>query len=76
MSFRSLLRSSRRKAPTVPVKLLPATERIEEECTPHYNPKHFYPIRLYEILNGRYHIAAKLGYGTGSTVGLARDLHQ
>lgn len=49
---------------------------IEEERTPYYEPKRFYPAHLGEVLNGRYQIATKLGYGTNSTVWLARDLHQ
>jgi hypothetical protein len=49
---------------------------VEEEKTPYYNPKRFYPTRLGEILNGRYQVATKLGYGTSSTVWLARDLFQ
>lgn len=51
-------------------------QAIEEEKTPSYNRKHFYPTRLGEILNGRYQIATKVGYGTSSTVWLARDLYQ
>ncbi|GCB23474.1 serine/threonine-protein kinase SRPK [Aspergillus awamori] len=39
-------------------------------------PNHYYPVRLYEILNDRYQITAKLGWGTSSTVWLARDLNQ
>ncbi|KAL4864794.1 hypothetical protein BDV12DRAFT_205533 [Aspergillus spectabilis] len=39
-------------------------------------PQQFYPVRLYEILNNRYQIAAKIGWGTSSTVWLACDLHQ
>ncbi|RDH33501.1 kinase domain protein [Aspergillus welwitschiae] len=54
---------------------LPAAELIEEECTPRYTPNHYYPVRLYEILNDRYQITAKLGWGTSSTVWLARDLN-
>ncbi|KAK9368168.1 kinase domain protein [Lipomyces kononenkoae] len=70
------LQSSPRAPPTVSVNLLPATEPVEEECAPHYNPKHFYPMHLYELLNNRYQVVAKLGWGTSSTVWLARDLHQ
>lgn len=51
----------------------PIAEGIEE---PHYSPKHFYPMRLYEVLNDRYQVSAKLGWGTSSTVWLARDLYQ
>lgn len=56
--------------------LLNESEPIEEEKTPYYDPKHFYPARLGEILNGRYQLATKLGYGTSSTMWLARDLYQ
>ncbi|KAI4287976.1 MAG: hypothetical protein L6R35_002760 [Caloplaca aegaea] len=49
---------------------------IEEERTPYYAPKRFYPAYLGEILNDRYQVATKVGYGTNSTVWLARDLHQ
>ncbi|KAJ0416500.1 kinase-like domain-containing protein [Aspergillus carlsbadensis] len=59
-----------------PAKQLPAANLVEEEHAPHYKPQHFYPVRLYEILNNRYQIAAKIGWGTSSTVWLARDLHQ
>jgi len=49
---------------------------IEEETTPCYDPKRFYPTRLGEVLNDRYQVATKLGYGTSSTLWLARDLFQ
>lgn len=49
---------------------------IEEERTPYYDPKRFYPTRLGEVLNGRYQVATKLGYGSSSTLWLARDLFQ
>ncbi|KAL3469924.1 kinase-like protein [Aspergillus californicus] len=50
--------------------------RIEEERAPCYLPRHYYPVRLHQTLNNRYQIAAKLGWGTSSTVWLARDLYQ
>ena len=49
---------------------------IEEEKTPYYDPKRFYPIHLGNVLNDRYQVATKLGYGTNSTVWLVRDLHK
>lgn len=76
MSLRSLFKYSPCKAPNTLAKVLPAAEPVEEECTPRYSPKHFYPIRLYEVLNNRYQITSKLGWGTSSTVWLARDLYQ
>ncbi|TWU70510.1 hypothetical protein ED733_000831 [Metarhizium rileyi] len=54
-----------------------STATIEEEKTPYYDTRHFYPARLGEILHdGRYQIATKLGHGSSSTVWLARDLHR
>ncbi len=47
---------------------------IEEETLPGYNANHFYPARLGEILNDRYKLVVKLGYGMTATVWLARDL--
>jgi serine/threonine-protein kinase SRPK3 len=55
---------------------LNASRPIEEERTPYYDPSSFYPVQLGEVLNGRYQIATKLGYGSGSSVWLARDLYQ
>lgn len=52
------------------------SECVEEERAPNYNPKHFYPMQVYDILANRYQVAFKLGWGTSSTVWLARDLRQ
>ncbi|WQF87064.1 Putative protein kinase [Colletotrichum destructivum] len=41
---------------------------------PEYNPAHFYPVRLGEVFNDRFQAAAKLGYGSSSTIWLTRDL--
>ncbi|PFH51083.1 hypothetical protein AMATHDRAFT_75166 [Amanita thiersii Skay4041] len=49
---------------------------LEEEKTPYYDPRYFYPARLGDVLHGRYQIVTKIGFGTGSTVWLARDLFQ
>lgn len=55
---------------------LDTKKRIEEENTPFYNPDLFYPVRLGEVLDNRYQVATKLGYGSNSTIWLARDLDQ
>ncbi|PLN79814.1 protein kinase-like protein [Aspergillus taichungensis] len=47
---------------------------VEEENTPYYDPRLFYPARVGDVLSDRYQLAAKLGYGSSSTVWLARDL--
>ncbi|KAL2010521.1 hypothetical protein VTN00DRAFT_6328 [Thermoascus crustaceus] len=46
---------------------------LEEEHTPHYNPRQYYPVEIGQVLGKRYEIILKLGYGTSSTVWLARD---
>lgn len=55
---------------------LDISKPIEEELTPYYDPCRFYPARLGDVLGGRYQIATKLGFGSSSTVWLARDLNQ
>ncbi|OAA66925.1 protein kinase domain-containing protein [Niveomyces insectorum RCEF 264] len=47
---------------------------IEEETMPEYSAEHFYPVRLGEIFHDRFQTVAKLGYGSSSTIWLARDL--
>jgi serine/threonine-protein kinase SRPK3 len=55
---------------------LPMNEAVEEERTPYYDPARFFPARLGNVLKGRYQLATKLGYGSSSTIWLARDLNQ
>ncbi len=50
-------------------------KQIEEETLPKYNADNFYPVRLGEVLNDRYKLCVKLGFGMTATVWLARDLH-
>ena len=71
-----VLQSRPRPLSTAVAPLIAESQPIEEEKTPYYDPKRFYPPRLGEVLNGRYQVATKLGYGTCSTVWLARDLSQ
>lgn len=47
---------------------------MEEEGLLEYNPDYFYPVRLGEVFNDRYQTVSKLGYGSSSTIWLARDL--
>lgn len=60
--------------PAASLPLLPPTDIVEEEQNQHYNPYHFYPVRLHTTLVDKYVVAAKLGWGTSSTVWLARDI--
>ncbi|KAH9207011.1 kinase-like domain-containing protein [Leptodontidium sp. 2 PMI_412] len=66
-----------RIAPTAPLEtstILPPEPAIEEEQIPDYNPHHFYPANPGEVLNKRYKTIVKLGWGSCSTVWLARDV--
>ncbi len=56
-----------------PLILDPAVP-IEEETIPGYNRQFFYPVNPGDIFHDRYKTIAKVGWGTCSTVWLARDL--
>lgn len=49
---------------------------VEEETVSGYNPKHYYPVKLGEVLHERYKIIGKLGFGSSSTVWLCRNLQE
>lgn len=53
---------------------IPLDEKIEEELFPDYVAPCYYPVRIGEVFRDRYQILGKLGFGTSSTVWLARDL--
>ncbi|KAE8327777.1 hypothetical protein BDV39DRAFT_204792 [Aspergillus sergii] len=56
--------------------IIDKSETVEEESLPNYDPMVFYPVKIGEVLNNRYQIVGKLGYGTSSTVLLGRDLRE
>lgn len=56
--------------------MLSTDDLIEEQTLPRYCPQHYYPVHLGETFNDRYLVVAKLGYGAGSTVWLARDIQK
>ncbi|GJD01162.1 protein kinase [Colletotrichum higginsianum] len=63
-----------RAFPSSGFKLIDPSERVEEERLPFYNPKDYYPMPIGMVLEDRYQVVAKLGYGTTSTVWLCHDL--
>jgi serine/threonine-protein kinase SRPK3 len=63
----------RSNAPGQP-DIISSAKPIEEETQPKYDPTKFYPAKIGEILNDRYKLVAKLGYGMTATVWLAKDL--
>lgn len=60
--------------PTVGFEKLPADEPIEEERLPGYSPERYYAAQIGQVLQDRYQIIGKLGFGGGSTVWACRDL--
>ncbi|GAD91968.1 CMGC protein kinase [Paecilomyces variotii No. 5] len=60
--------------PTAGFELIDTTEFVEEETLPSYNAANYYPVRIGEVLNRRYQVLTKLGYGVTSTVWLCHDL--
>ncbi|PIL26709.1 hypothetical protein GSI_11188 [Ganoderma sinense ZZ0214-1] len=65
-----------RRLSTASFKTLDPSQRVEEEALSWYNPQAFYPVRIGEVLQSRYQVIGKLGYGAYSTVWLCRDLVQ
>ncbi|RAH63465.1 kinase-like protein [Aspergillus piperis CBS 112811] len=53
---------------------IPQHEPVDEEFSPGYNPKLYYPAQPGEILADHYRLLVKIGWGSGSTVWLARDV--
>jgi hypothetical protein len=53
---------------------LPPGILVDEEISPVYDSKDFYPAQPGEVLADRYQTLLKVGWGVSSTVWLARDL--
>lgn len=52
---------------------IPQHELVDEETSPTYNAKYFYPAKPGEIISSHYQLLVKIGWGSRSTVWLARD---
>lgn len=61
------------ESPALP-EALPLDVPVDEEVIPGYNPKYFYHPNPGDILDHKYELKAKIGWGTSSTVWLAQDL--
>lgn len=62
------------KFPTHGFETLGEDVKMEEESLPDYDEDAFYPVRIGEVFAGRYQVVGKLGFGTSSTVWLAREM--
>jgi hypothetical protein len=55
------------------IHTVPEQQFFEEQTLRKYQQKRYYPVRIGDVLNDRYKIITKLGFGAYSTVWLARD---
>ncbi|POR33931.1 Protein kinase-like domain protein [Tolypocladium paradoxum] len=55
-------------------ELLPLDTPVDEERVPGYKPEHYYPANPGDVLENRYQLDAKIGWGSSSTVWLAHDI--
>lgn len=53
---------------------IPQHELVDEEICPEYNARYFYSAKPGDILACHYQLLVKIGWGTRSTVWLARDI--
>ncbi|PWY77410.1 protein kinase [Aspergillus heteromorphus CBS 117.55] len=57
-----------------PGPLLPKEKLIDEEVYAGYNSKSYYPAKAGEVLDNRYQLVVKVGWGVSSTVWFALDM--
>ena len=60
--------------PSVQFPIISSEYLVEEETLPFYKKEHYFPVHIGEILNPKYQVIGKLGFGSYSTVWLCRDL--
>ena len=60
--------------PTGGFETVPSSEVLDEERFKWFKQGRYYPTNIGDVLGSRYQIVGKLGFGTTSTVWLARDL--
>lgn len=54
-------------------KSLPSDQKIEEEAHDAISQGRYYPMRIGDVIENKYQVVGKLGYGLGSTVWLANE---
>jgi hypothetical protein len=60
--------------PTTGFTVIPTSETVEEEHWAWYTPQSFYPVGISDVLQSKYQVLYKLGYGTTATAWMCRDL--
>ncbi|KAI1178987.1 kinase-like protein [Nemania sp. FL0916] len=60
--------------PSTGFELIDPATKFEEETLPFYRKEEYYPMHIGQVVHGHYQVVSKLGFGTTSTVWLARDL--
>ena len=55
---------------------IPDDVLVDEEKIPGYRPDSYFPANPGDLIENRYQLNAKLGWGASSTVWLARDTHK
>ena len=70
-----------KKSPSQPLlfhnsnlETITTSQKLEEESCEDFCTGRYCPVRIGEILNVKYQVVGKLGFGLGSTVWLANDL--
>ena len=71
---REITRFARRQPLSLSTAKMDPGQPFEEEQLPWYRPDQFYPVRIGEILDSKYKVLGKLGYGAHSTVWLCRNI--
>ncbi|KAF7187460.1 Serine/threonine-protein kinase SRPK [Pseudocercospora fuligena] len=81
MSIMQWLRRATKRAPAAPLRFpttgfetFGADVLLEEETLEEYRRGLYYPVRLGELIQARYQVVGKFGFGTTSTAWLAKDL--
>ncbi|KAJ0162150.1 Serine/threonine-protein kinase SRPK [Colletotrichum tanaceti] len=78
-AFTSLSGSQKRRSSTAPpadAQLISPEILVDEERVPGYNSAHYYPANPGDVLENRYQLHAKIGWGSSSTVWLAQDIRR
>lgn len=66
LSIKAIAHGFKRRITIIHIQELPAEVQVEEELVPGYQAIGYYPVKLWEVLNIRYQVIAKLGCGVRS----------